>query len=264
MRLFRWIVAVLAIAVTLLRIVFYIAKSDIDVGPQIICEKEFFELKCDDDEQELLKYVSATDPQDGEIKDITIERLYFLNDNKSQVTFVAIDSDNNIAKIKKDIIYTDYRGPRIKMVVPLIYFVTDNNKNDVLFTAEDQFSGDISDRIKLIVSSFNRRVAGIYPATVKVSNYYGTSRSIDFNIYVFNSPFTQSINLTEQITYLSKGQVKPDFTSYISHSSVAVDKIEIDDSTLDLNTPGSYEILFRVGSKDNPTAFNRLIAVVGD
>ncbi|MBR3300431.1 MAG: hypothetical protein IKI68_02990 [Clostridia bacterium] len=264
MRYFRWIIAFLAVAITIVRVVLYISKSDIDVGPTITCEKEIFEIKCGDDEAELLKYVSASDPQDGEIKDITIEKQYFLNDNKSRITFVAIDSDNNIAKISKEIIYTDYVGPRIKALTSAVFFANDDAKNNFQYEAYDQFSGDITERVKLIVSKFNRRVSGVYPATLKVSNYYGTSRTVDFNIYVFPSVFPQTIELNEYITYCSKGQQKPDFASFIKNSSVGVDKITIDDSELDLDTDGSYEVKYYVGDKNDPTAFNRLVVVVGD
>ncbi|MBO4468518.1 MAG: hypothetical protein J5766_04385 [Clostridia bacterium] len=264
MRYFRWIVAFLAVAVTLLRVVLYIAKSDIDVGPQITCEKDFFEVKCGDDENELLKYVSAYDPQDGKITDVTVEKQYFLNDNKSRVTFVAIDSDNNIAKISREIIYTDYVGPRIKMLTPCVYFTSDDAKNTTQFSAEDQFSGDLSDRVKLIVDKFNRRMTGVYPAVVKVSNYYGTTTSINFNLYVFPTPFSQTIELTDHIVYLSKGQQKPDFYSYVKTSTVATNEIHIIEDGLDMNTEGCYEVKYVVGNEDNPTAFNRIVVVVGD
>lgn len=260
MRYFRWIIAVLAVIVTLLRIVFFIAKSDIDVGPTITCEKDYFEVKCDDDLNDLIKYVSATDPQDGKISDITIERMYFVNDNKSKISFVAIDSDNNIARISRKVIYTDYEGPKIHMLDPLVYSVTDNDKIEKIFSADDQFSGDISDRIKLIINSFSRRQAGVYPLTVKVSNFYGTTRSIDFNAYVFNSPFT-IIELNENVVYLSKDQSKPDFLSYMKNPS---ENITVDEGDLDMGTEGSYEVLYYAGDKNSPTAFNRLVVVVGD
>ena len=265
MRYFRLIIVVLAVAVTVLRVVLYITKSDIDVGPSITCEKEIFEVKCEDDINDLLKYVSATDPQDGKI-DVMIEKQYFLNDNKSRITFVAIDSDNNIAKVSKEIIYTDYVGPRIKMLTPAIFYANDDAKNNFQFEASDQFSGDISERVKLIADKFNRRISGVYPAALKVSNYYGTRLTVDFNIYVFPSPLAESIELNEYIVYFSKGQQVPDLKSYINEgaTSVSKDDIAVIDTDFDINTPGCYEIKYVVGSEDNPTAFSRLVVVVGE
>ena len=280
MRYFRWIVVILAVAVTVLRIVLYIAKSDIDVGPTITFKDNIdtFEVKCEDNLDDLLKYVSAYDPQDGEIKDITIEKQYFLNDNKSRVTFVAIDSDNNITKASAKVIYTDYDGPKIEMHAPCIYYVSDDAKTEIDFTAYDRLSGggdnnpekgDISNRLKVIVENgFKRRVSGVYPAHVKVSNYYGTTREVDYNIYVFPAPFKDSIELSDYIIYCSKGQAKPDFLKYIKSSSVDPGEITIDenynDVSLDMNTPGCYEVIYRVGEKGSETAFSRIIVVVGE
>lgn len=280
MRYFRWIIVILAVAVTILRVALYIAKSDIDEGPRITFKdgRDSFEVKCEDNLEDLLQYVSAYDKQDGEIKDVTIEKQYFLNDNKSRVTFVAIDSDNNIAKATAKIIYTDYDGPKIQMHAPCVYYVNDDAKTEISFTAYDKLSGkgdnnpeggDLSERIKLIVdNSFKRRVSGVYPACVKVSNYYGTTREVNFNIYVFPSPFKDTIELSEYMIYCSKGDPKPDFAKYIKSSSVDTGAIQFDenygDKELDMNTPGCYEVIYRVGEKNSETAFARLVVVVGD
>lgn len=279
MRYFRWIVVILAVAVTVLRIVLYIAKSDIDVGPTISFKDnvDTFEVKCEDNLDDLLKYVSAYDPQDGKIEDVTIEKQYFLNDNKSRVTFVAIDSDNNITKATAKVVYTDYDGPKISMNAPCIYFVNDDSKTDISFSAYDKLGGggdnnpekgDISNRIKLIVDNgFKRRVSGVYPARAKVSNYYGTTREVNFNIYVFPRPFKETVELSEYIIYCSKGE-RPDFYKYIKSSSVNIGDITVDENygnaPFDPNTPGCYEVIYRVGEKNNETAFNRIVVVVGD
>ncbi len=264
MKIFRWIVAVLAVVVTLLRIGLYLTLSDIDVAPEIKCEKEIFEVTCDTKDEELLKYVTATDAQDGEIDNIAIERMYFLTDNKSKITFVAIDSDKNITKLTKDIIYTDYIGPRIYAKTSGIFYLNDRTCRFPL-TAEDQFSGDISSRVKIISNNFSNRQIGNYKAQARVSNYYGTTLDINFRFYVFPEPLKYTIELKDYIIYVKKGDKKPDFKSYIKNTTANKNNIKIDDSALDMNKDGSYEVLYRVGNDDNsPDGFSRIIVVVGD
>ncbi len=265
MKYFRFFVAILAVAITLFRGYLFITKSDIDEGPIITCEQKVFELKCGQDTNELLKYVSAYDKQDGNIKNIFVENYYYIyKKNKSKVTFVAIDSDSNITKCEREIIYTDYTPPVLSMNSSGIFVYTKAVDLAGLFTAEDKFEGDISKRIKIISESYEEGTAGAFPMKAKVSNAYGDTTEIKFNIYLLSEPFDKHIDLSQYIVYLSKNQEKPDFKSYISDCSDSIEKVTIDDSNLNLNKKGSYEVYYRIGSEQNAEAFNRLIVVVGE
>lgn len=265
MKYFRLIVAILAVAITLFRGYLFITKSDIDEGPVITCEQKVFELKCGQDTNELLKYVSAYDKQDGNIENIFVENYYYIfENNKSKVTFVAIDSDSNISKCEREIIYTDYTSPVLSMNSSGIFVASDNFDFNAMFTAEDKFEGDISSRVKIICESYKENTVGTFPMKAKVCNVYGDITEIDFNIYSLNKPFDKHINLSQYIIYLSKNQEKPDFKSYITDCSGSIENVTIDDSNLQLDKTGSYEVYYRIGSEQNTEAFNRLIVVVGE
>lgn len=265
MKYFRFFVTILAVAVTLFRGYLFITKSDIDEGPVITCEQEVFELKCGQDTNELLKYVSAYDKQDGNIENIFVENYYYIFEkNKSKVTFVAIDSDSNIAKCEREVIYTDYTSPVLSMNSSGIFVDTNDVDLTGLFTAEDKFEGNISNRVKIISESYEENTTGIFPMKAKVCNVYGDITEINFNIYLLRKPFDKHIDLSQYIIYLSKNQDKPDFKAYITDCSDSIEKVTIDDSNLHLDKRGSYEVYYRIGSEQNPEAFNRLIVVVGE
>lgn len=265
MKYFRIIVAVLAVAITLLRGYLFITKSDIDEGPVVTCEQKVFELKCGQDTNELLQYVSAYDKQDGNIENIFVENYYYIFEkNKSKVTFVAIDSKNNISKCEREIIYTDYTPPVLSMNSSGIFVAADNVDITGLFSAEDKFEGNISSRVKIISESYKENTVGTFPMKAKVCNIYGDITEIDFNIYALKNAFVKHIELSQYIVYLSKHQGKPDFRAYISDCSGSVEDVIIDDSNLRLDKTGSYEVYYRIGSEENAEAFNRLIVVVGD
>ena len=265
MRYFRLFVTFLAVAVTLFRGYLFITKSHIDEGPVITCEQEVFELKCGQDTNELLQYVSAYDEIDGNIENIFLEKYYYIfGKNKSKVTFVAIDSDSNIAKLEREVIYTDYTPPVLTMNSSGIFVATDDVDLSGLFSAEDKFEGDISSRVKIISESYEENTVGIFPMKAKVCNVYGDITEIDFNIYSLRKPFQKHIGLSQYIVYLSKDSEKPDFKTFITDCSDSIDKVTIDDSNLHLDKKGSYEVFYRIGSKQNAEAFNRIIVVVGE
>lgn len=265
MKYFRIIVTILAIAITLFRGFLFITRSDIDEGPVITCEQQVFELKCGQDTNELLKYVSAYDKQDGKIEDMFVENYYYIfNNNRSKVVFVAIDSDSNITKCEREIIYTDYTPPVLTMNSSGIFVAREETDLSSLFSATDKFEGNISSRVKIISESFKDNTVGTFPMKAKVCNVYGDITEIDFNIYALKKSYPKSIELSEYVVYLSKNQAKPDFASFIESASVSVDNITIDDKNLQLDKSGSYEVYYRIGSGKNTQAFNRLIVVVGE
>ncbi len=265
MKYFRILISVVAIAITLFRGYLFMTKSYIDEGPVITCQQDVFELKCGQDTKELLQYVSAYDKQDGNIEKMIVETSYYISEaNKTKVTFVAIDSDSNITKCEKELVYTDYTPPVLRMNASGIFTVADEFDFSTLFSAEDKFEGDISSRVKIICESYKENTAGTFPMKAKVCNVYGGITEIDFNVYCLKQPLPKQINLSQYIVYLSKGQARPDFRSYITGSTDPIEQVVIDDSQLQLDKAGSYEVYYRIGDKQNQQAFNRLIVVVGE
>ena len=266
MRYLRIVVVILAIAVTLLRIVLFIAKSDIDVAPTINCDKDVIAVKCSDGDEEILRGVTAFDEQDGDITDkLYVERMYYMvGENKSRVKLVVIDSDNNVTKLTKDVIYTDYKKPEFFLSSDLVFEINDKTRIASLFTAEDCFDGDITNRIRLISNSYNSTKPGVYNLTARVSNTHGDITELNFKMRVISEPFSVKLKLKENLIYVKPGE-KIDYKSYLDSGSKR-DDIEIDTSELDKNKdkPGCYAVTYSVKEDETIVGFTQLFVVVGE
>ncbi len=265
MRYFRIIIILMAIGVTLLRAFFFITKSDIDVAPVIECDKDVLRIKCSDSDEKLLESVKAYDEQDGDLTDkIFIERLYYLvGDKKSKIKFVVIDSDNNVTKLSRDVIYTDYESPKINVSSDLIFVKEKEKKIITYFTAEDIFDGDITNRIRLISNNYNANTPGNYNVLARVSNSHGDLREFKFKIYVLEEEMPIQIKLKEHIKYIHIGQ-ELDYSEFIDEASPERQRIEIDSSKLDITKEGGYEVYYKIKDGEKTVGFNRLIVVVGE
>lgn len=129
-------------------------------------------------EEDLLLHITATDEEDGDISnEIIIEKMSNIyDDNKREVTFVVCDSDNNVTKVSKEIIYTDYTSPVIESVEekPII---KERKYASVLecFKATDVLDGDISHRLKVVSIDTSRGTEdrGVFPVVLSVTNSAG-------------------------------------------------------------------------------------------
>ncbi len=265
MRIFRIIVLIVAIGITLVRGILFITKSDIDVPPVIKCDKDIITVKCSDSDDEVLRGVTAYDEQDGDLTDkLFVERMYYMSgEKKSKISFVVIDSDNNVTKLKKDVIYADYESPKIEISSDLILEKDKGSKIGNYFSAKDIFDGNITNRLRIISDSYNSSVPGTYKMLARVSNTRGDVTEVNFNAYVIEKPYEQTIELKKNIIYSKVGKAI-DFKSFVKGGTADKSKIVINAEKVDINKEGSYEVLYSVKENDKLTAFNRLIVMVGD
>lgn len=137
-------------------------------------------------EDDFLKGVVAEDKEDGNVTDsIIIESVSQLIDgNKRTVTYVAFDSHNNVTKLERDIVYTDYTSPKFtsKKEINVKY----GSSAEILsqLTAEDVIDGDISDQIRIEINKVTSGVPGKYPARVSVTNSCGDVTTKDIVVTV--------------------------------------------------------------------------------
>ena len=102
----------------------------------------------------ILEGVTATDEKDGDItKDLFIEsRTTFLEKGKFHVTIAVADKDNHVAKVSREVIYSDYRSPQFSLSGPLKFQTERENRDDLNIasglSANDVIDGNISNRIK--------------------------------------------------------------------------------------------------------------------
>lgn len=129
-------------------------------------------------EEDLLKYVTATDIEDGDISDnVIVEQMSNLIDgNRREVVYSVCDSDNHVTKITNEITYSDYTSPVIEPIEedPVI----NERKYTAVrscFKATDVIDGDISNKIKIVSidTSKGTSTRGVFPVTLTVTNSCG-------------------------------------------------------------------------------------------
>ena len=101
----------------------------------------------------ILEGVTATDEKDGDItENLFIEsRTTFLEKGKFNVTIAVADKDNHVAKVSREVIYSDYRSPQFSLSGPLKFQTERENRDDLNISsglsANDVIDGNISNRI---------------------------------------------------------------------------------------------------------------------
>ena len=80
--------------------------------PQISFDKSSIEAGVDASDEELLRGVTASDPEDGDITDsLIVEGISRMHDGSAKVSYVAFDSQNHLARAERTVRFTDYRQP---------------------------------------------------------------------------------------------------------------------------------------------------------
>lgn len=258
MRLYKILIIILFIAVVAFAIYVNVTKTEDFNAPVLKCDKQVLSLSVKDDPQSLIKYVVAQDAKDGNISDkILVESISsFTKGNTAQATFAVCDSDNNVTKLKKTIRYVDYTPPVIKLKTPLIFF-TGSIRIDLLSGVEatDILEGTISERVIVEKSDIIITDPGIYPVTFSVTTSKGITSKLTVNAYVYESRFSEKIELSDYVVYTKKGQEFDAMSvidyypeKYLNDENLAGAydyELVIDDSLVDYEKPGTYYIEYR-------------------
>lgn len=276
-------------------------------GPIIQMETDSIEVSSGAGNEELLAGVTATDRKDGDVTaSLVIERMTnFTERGKRTVTIAAFDSDNNVAKATREIIYNDYTAPSFALGGPL-YFPENPSSLGEELTASDVLDGDVTEKIRMsAVDILQLDTAGDYQVVFSVSNSAGDAVQLPVTVTIYD-PSEQSmlpaITLSEYLIHVKTGE-SVDAWSYIDEvnyrgtvykpavsssgenilaeetNSAAGDSLYGDNeerkyltniditNPVDANTPGTYEITYRVTSDETgeeETGTMRLIVVVDE
>ncbi|MCD8027338.1 MAG: hypothetical protein LUF02_01445 [Erysipelotrichaceae bacterium] len=121
-------------------------------APTISAPTSVLELSVEDDEEDMLEGVSATDDEDGSLTDrVYIESISTFDENQERtVTYTVFDSDDNVARTTRKIKYTDYEAPVFNIEKALcIYYVTSTEEYKDYVSASSVVDGDISSSITI-------------------------------------------------------------------------------------------------------------------
>lgn len=244
--------------------------------PVITCDKDTIEASINADDKELLKGVSAYDSEDGDVSSsLVVEKTSkFIEKGKCKITYAAFDSNNNVAKATRTLIYTDYTSPKFVLKQEL-RFPANSNLNLLNYvSAQDCIDGDISDKVKMVSEQSLMNVPGTYTVRFRVVNSMGETAYLDAEVDIYDTGFVEErrsprILLDNYVVYINAGdefssrslikgvQVG---TTTMSIASYGMDEIFVR-TNLDTNTPGTYTVTYRT-SYEGYTGQTKLYVIV--
>lgn len=267
----RVTVSILSVISVSLMLLFGFMDMNKRNAPSIYCKsKETISVPTDVTDKELLKFVAAVDREDGNLNDkIVVERqFYFLEKGLTTVVFSVCDSDNNTTKLERQLRFTDYHSPEIKLNNDLIVPI----KGNVIFRNSvsliDKYDGNLTSHIKIISPNYNRLVAGKYDINFKVTNSFSDTCDITVQAIVTEEDYSAAtIRLSEYLIYADKGE-EIDFSKYVTTvlnhfgQGYSVANVQIDDSEYNPDKPGTYNIFYSIKSGETTVTKTRLVAIV--
>ena len=185
--------------------------SEDSKAPQITMDKTKIKVPCSADTAALLAGITAMDSKDGDVTDnLVLESMsHFIKKGKRTMTVAAFDSDGNVTKAKRDVVYTDYQSPVFSLESPLLYPIN-SSKIDIPMKASDMIDGDITGKIKMGSSqSIRTYVAGNYDLTFTVSNSAGDVVTLPVTMEIYDPKETGGypvLTLNQYLIYVKKKQ----------------------------------------------------------
>lgn len=192
-------------------------------GPQINMEQDTIEVLVEAGDQELLAGVTASDKKDGDVSDsLVIESMTnFTERGKRTAVIAAFDSDHNVTKAAREIIYSDYTPPSFALSAPL-YFPVNTDSIISSLTASDSLDGNLTQNIKISAEEeVWVNTAGDYRVVFSVTNSAGDQVQLPVTVTIYNPSEVQSlpvISLTQYLIHIKKGETV-DAWSYVDEVS---------------------------------------------
>lgn len=265
------------------------SRIDDRIAPRISMDTNSIEVSVADDEEAILKGVSASDSNDGDVSDTLIVETMgqFLSPGRRNVTIAAVDNSGNVAKVTRQVTYTDYTAPKFEITEPLRFPINTTNILEFV-TATDCLDGDLTRQIKTSSSSrVDTTVADDYETILTVTNSAGDTSKLPCTVTIFDNASESGcpqFELSEYLIYVTAGtKVNPwNYVSAITMHGIHYEKQENGDGNLyspdggsvitpsevsikgdvDLNTPGTYEYKYKITDNNNRAGRVRLIVVV--
>ena len=237
-------------------------------APVITFDEPGLQVHTGVDEQTLLMGVHASDDEDGDLtSQVQVERIsgFDSNLNRSYVSYIVFDSDDNLTRATRYIDYIDYTEP---------YFTLSDDLNGSTYSSTNLLSkvhayssldGDISSKITIMNASIAS--TNVINVRLSVTDSSNTTIYLNTNYYIEEDSLID-IDLSKYLTYITTEQ-EVDFASYIN--TITVDNQETTwlNSLVTIEVPediyevGIHEVIYRMNYNEQ-TGFKRLIVVTQD
>ena len=117
--------------------------------PVIEMDNDTITVSVEGGDEAILEGVTALDDKDGDItENLFIEsRTTFLEKGRFNVTIAVADKDNHVAKVEREVVYSDYRSPQFSLSGPLKVQASRESRDDLNISsglsAKDVIDGNI-------------------------------------------------------------------------------------------------------------------------
>ncbi len=273
------VLTVLAAVLMLAAFVRTMGGSDSN-GPEITMDQDSITVGIDCTDEEILAGITATDAKDGDVTDsLVVEELSnFIETGRRMATIAAFDQDNNVTKVTREIVYSDYTSPRFSLTEPLRFAMNGDEDITSVFQVEDCLDGDLSGEV-VITSDYyySYSTAGEYTVTFQVTNSAGDVVELPLTVEIYDSSEDNSapkVELSEYLVYVETGsQIDP--LSYVtgvteggtswemgeSGNPYETEDIEVT-NPVDTSEAGVYEISYTIPVGEGYEPVIRLVVIV--
>lgn len=240
---------------------FYNSIIQDQTQPVIEITEDEIEVSIEDGQEALLRGVTAYDEKDGEITDsLVIESIGRFANGKRTVTYAAFDSDNHVCKASRVISYADYESPQFICKAGYRFPVGAKSVVDTM-KAEDCIEGSLTKLIKASPGFYvDTATPGLYSFQYQVANSAGDVEYLPVTVEIYDpaDPNVIDFELKDYVVYTEKGK-EINAKSYLDVEEP--DYYNIDDSEVNYNEPGVYEITYSIKMGERKGT-NRLAVVV--
>ncbi len=262
----------ICLMLTGLLIVLYIGFSffyryDKNQAPVITFDKEIITVKANHKVKQLLKGVTATDQEDGDLtSDIMIDQISAFNSEKERtITYVVFDNDKKCTTAQRKLKYKNYKKPVIRLNDSLIGSTLSMTKINRLIEAESCVDGDISANVEVKTGTYDDHKL---PLAITVTDSTGTESVLNCVYEYDNTNYTADIVLNQYVIYLKLGETTNLYDNVKAvmvgnnESEVLTENITIARGKLDISKKGVYEIYYSLNRDTNYTAKCKALVVV--
>ena len=166
----------LLLAVTYLGYRGYVSRSTDTIGPEIQYQPEELQISVKASEQDLLQEVTAFDVRDKDVSEsLLVESLSdFISPGKRLITYAAFDSNNNVTRQERELVYTDYTSPQFTILKPLRFALGSSEDLSDYLEVFDCLDGNITDKVKFDQPDYYYgTIIGRYPIQFRATNSAG-------------------------------------------------------------------------------------------
>ncbi len=240
----------------------YRKATDDTVPPRLSCESDTITAGVGVTEEELLLGVNAYDEVSGDVSaSVVIEDISdFVSENTRIITYAAIDESNNVGRLERTLIYTDYKEPEFSLVAPLSFPV--GSKVNILgnIRAKSNLDGNLTDKVRYGLNGvIDNLLPGKYAVEYRVTDSCGKTSYLNTEIEVYDSTYSGiDVKLTKYLVYVKKG-AKFNKDAYFKSSNIEGELTVV--SNVNTKEEGVYYVDYFVNGI-NASGKSRLVVVV--